>query len=83
MLTENNMIDERYEIDPREEFERRFKARIVERLMMPGSTWERARAEAAANAEWSAQTEDSEWDCDGDPESAADECLSYWDDDGE
>lgn len=60
----------------RSEYERRFKARIIDRLVAPNSVWTVEQASEAAAAEWDANAVD----CDylSTPEDDADECLSYW-----
>lgn len=67
-----------------DEWARRFRARIVSRLTEPGSSWTTAQAEDAARSEYDAidadDITDREWN---DPEGAADESLSYWENDGE
>ena len=61
-----------------DEYERRFKARIVERLT---GGWTPASAAEAAQAEWdSVSFEDHAVSFENDPEGAADEELSYWGD---
>ena len=65
---------------PRDEWERKFKARIVDTLTGAGSLWTTEEAEMAANNELDGLWEEAFED---DPEHAADESLSYWDDDGE
>lgn len=59
-----------------DEYERRFKDRIVDRLT---PAWSAADAHIAAEDEYEA------WETDDytNPERDADECLSYWDDDGD
>ncbi len=65
-----------------EEWARRFKARIIARLLEPGpSPWTREQAEQIAQDEYEAT------DCwpalsghENSPEDAADETLSYWGD---
>lgn len=58
----------------RQEFERRFRARIVERLT---PEWSERAARRAADCEWDAY---SDWDATlgDDPEGAADESMTYW-----
>lgn len=70
------------------EFARRFKARIVSVLTVEDSPWTLAEAIDAAENEWAAfdepKGEDALWALDNsNPEDDADECLSYWTDDGE
>ena len=59
----------------------RFKLRIIERLMIEQSPWTRQQAIDAANAEYNGL--DEPIDLTDDPVAAADESMSYWDDDGE
>ncbi len=71
---------------PREEWERRFKGHIVNRLAAqhgaaPDSGWTQERAEDAARAEFEAsEFEDLYRGYEADPEGSADEALSYWSD---
>jgi hypothetical protein len=67
------------------EWEQRFKARIIE--LLSGGDWLPDQMQETADNEFEALTEatgeDSNWGLDESPEASADECLSYWDDDGE
>jgi len=69
------------------EFGNRFRAHIVKRLTVNGSKWTQEQAEDAAMDEWEAyceyDTERGPPDTKVSPESAADEALSYWEDDGD
>lgn len=81
---------------PGEEFERRFKARIVSELMKPLSEeeierakkadpdwtpWTTEEAEAVAEDQWDSVDFDEHYSgFESDPEGAADEELSYWGD---
>lgn len=67
----------------RAEWERRFKARIMERLTAtqvtdenPEGAWTAAEAEEVARNEF----DNVEIELDASPEASADECLSYWGD---
>lgn len=70
-----------------QEWQERFKSRIVERLTVEDTKWTREEAIAAAQAEWEGLSgsvgEDAHWALDENPEDSADESLSYWDDDGD
>ena len=70
-----------------DEWARRFKARICERLKPykaeghKGPGWTQAQAEQTAEAEYEAtSTHDIMSGFEDDPEGAADECISYWGD---
>lgn len=69
------------------DFEQRFKARIVQRLTLHGSSWTAEQAQETADDEWEAyceyDTERGPLAVDCTPEVAADECLSYYDNDGD
>jgi hypothetical protein len=71
-----------------EEFERRFKARILARLSGSGTVWTQEQAEEAATEEYEAICEydtsngPNDWQTDI-PEFSADESLSCWEDDGD
>lgn len=60
-----------------DEYQNRFKAQIVKRLTAAGSTWTEKEARGAAEAELEGWSEDNDGLQD-DPESDADEALSYW-----
>lgn len=62
------------EADRASAYERLFKARIISVV----SAWGYEKADQIAKAEWEAA---DITDFSDDPEMAADECLSYWDDD--
>lgn len=65
----------------RKEYELRFKARIVERLLGESDSeqWTEARAKEAADNEWASRPfEEHSFMLEADPEGAADEALSYW-----
>lgn len=70
-----------------EKWAAQFKLRIITRLTKGPTQWTRDEAIKAAQAEWEAVSEatgeDANWSVEEDPAAAADECLSYWDDDGE
>ena len=66
------------------EYERRFKERIVKRLLDNGETgpnsgWTLEEATEAANDEFAAFIDNYEAESNPNPEDDADECLSYWD----
>ncbi len=70
-----------------EEWERRFKARIMECLKpfrdegTTGEGWTQAEAERAAEGEWAGMdAEEHMRGFEEDPEGAANESLSYWGD---
>lgn len=70
-----------------EEWEARFKLRIISRLVVEGSPWTPEEASAAAQCEWEGISQDvgqnAMWSLDESPEDSADESMSYWEDDGD
>lgn len=70
-----------------EEWEARFKLRIISLLTVEGSQWTREQAMVAAQAEWEGIGQDvgenAMWSLDESPEDSADESMSYWEDDGD
>lgn len=66
-----------------EEWGARFMRHIISVLTTPGSEWTQNEATDAALNEWAAVKEQNEWSVEDDPAAYADECLSYWDDDGD
>lgn len=62
-----------------DEWEARFKTRIIARLMQSPTEWTIEAAQEAAQNEFDCVTVDLT----DNPEWSADECLSYWDDDGD
>jgi hypothetical protein len=60
------------------EWERRFKARVVSRLMDGKTTWTQKQADRAAEHEYQQAEHDPSYE--NDPEGSADEALSYWGD---
>ena len=64
-----------------EEYARRYKARILQRLSGPGTEWTEEQAREAATEEWeSVEPHEHMSGFEDDPEGAADESLSYWGD---
>lgn len=58
------------------EWERRFKERVIAALLVPGSDWTVMEAKDAAQNEVENLAVEDRTD---DPESDADESMSYWD----
>jgi hypothetical protein len=77
----SNLSTEAGRIDD-EEYARRFKARILQRLSGPGTEWTEEQAREAAAAEWDAiDPAEQRIGYENDPEGCADEALSYWEND--